>query len=120
MSTTLPKTTVNFTEARSHLSELINQVTREETRVVIEKHGVPVGVIVSPRDLKDLERMAERRTQQIEAFRRVGEAFADVSEEEIEREVAKALAEVRAEMRAEREAAARMRAEREAATKIAG
>jgi prevent-host-death family protein len=105
MAETISKTTVNFTEARSHLSELVNQVAREETRVVIEKHGVPVGVIVSPRDLGKLERVDEREAQQLEAIHRIGEAFADVSDEEIEREVAKALAEVRQEMRAEREAA---------------
>lgn len=105
MAETISKTTVNFTEARSHLSELVNQVAREETRVVIEKHGVPVAVIVSPRDLRRLEVDVEREKRQIEVITRIGEAFADVSEEEIEREVAKALAEVRAEMRAEREAA---------------
>jgi prevent-host-death family protein len=103
----MPKTTVNFTEARSHLSDLVNRVAREETRVVIEKHGIPVGVLVSPRDLRDLERMAERRSQQIEALRRIGAAFADVSDEELDREVSKALAEVREEMRSEREAAAK-------------
>lgn len=107
MAERILKTTVKFTEARSHLSELVNQVAREERRVVIEKHGVPVSALVSPNDLRDLERLAERRQQQLEAFKRIGEAFADVSEDEIEREVAKALAEVRSEMRAERASVAK-------------
>jgi prevent-host-death family protein len=107
VSDTVSKTTVSFTEARSHLSNLVNKVAREEMRVVIEKHGVPVGALVSPRDLRDLERIAERRSQQIAAMRRIGAAFADVSDEELDREVSKALAEVREEMRAEREAAAK-------------
>lgn len=103
MAETISKTTVNFTEARSHLSELVNQVAREETRVVIEKHGVPVGVIVSPRDLRFLEAQAEIEKRQMEAITRIGQAFADVPDDELERELRKAQAEARAEMRRERD-----------------
>jgi prevent-host-death family protein len=102
MASSITTTTVSFTEARSNLSELVNQVAREEANVVIEKHGVPVGVIVSPREFRLLERLAERERLQIEAMRRMSAAFEDVSEEELEREVNRALAEVREEMRAER------------------
>jgi prevent-host-death family protein len=103
MVESISKTIVNFTEARSHLSELVNQVAREETRVVIEKHGVPVGVIVSPRDFRRLEMQAAIDKRQMEAITRIGQAFTDVSDEEIEQELRKAQAEVREEMRAERD-----------------
>lgn len=104
MTETISKTTVNFTEARSHLSELVNQVAREETRVVIEKHGIPVGVIVSPRDFRRMEVQNEIERRQMEAITRIGQAFADVPDDELERELRKAQAEVREEMRREREA----------------
>jgi antitoxin YefM len=44
-----------FTEARNHLSELIEEVRRTHERVAITRHGHTVAVLISPDDLAALE-----------------------------------------------------------------
>ncbi len=61
----------------------------------------------TPEDLERLRRYDAERAARFAVLDRIGAAFADVPDEELEREVAKAVAEVRAEMQAEREQAAR-------------
>ena len=98
--------TMTFTEARQHLSQVVNRVARHETRVIVEQSRVPVAAIVSPDDLRRLARLDAERAGRFEAMARFSDAFADVPDEELERELAKAQAEVRAELRAERAALA--------------
>ena len=106
MTATKPKTpakTLNFTETRQNLSQVVNRVARHEARIIVEKSGVPVVAIVSTDDLHRLDVMDARRHEQLAAMGRISDAFADVPLEELERQVTLALAEVRAEMRAEHE-----------------
>lgn len=51
--------TVPFTEAKSHLSELVDRVHREHQRVTVTKNGTPAAVIVNPDDLEALEETVE-------------------------------------------------------------
>lgn len=99
------ETTMKLTDTKQHLSQVVNQVTRGETRVVVEKSGLPVVAIISAeeyRRFKAQEReQAEKRAALFETFSRFSAAFDDVSDEELEREIAKAQAEVRAERKAE-------------------
>ena len=96
--------TMKFTDARAHLSELFNRVAKQEIRILVEKNGVPVGAIISPRDLEQFEAMErEKREKALAAFNDFGEAFKDVSDDEFERELANAQAEARAKLQAERE-----------------
>ena len=105
---TPPTTTMKFTDARAHLSEIFNQVAKEETRILVEKNGVPVGAIISARDLQRFEAIeAEAHARAYAAFVAFGEAFKDVPDDEFEREVDNAISKVRAEMRAEQVLAAR-------------
>jgi prevent-host-death family protein len=97
--------TVKASEARQHWSELLNRVFRKETRVLVEKSGIPVAAIVSAEELARLNRLDAERAERFKIFDDIQSAFAGVSEEEIERETAKALAEVRVEMRKEAEPA---------------
>lgn len=46
---------VPFTDARNHLSELLDEVDRTHERVEITRHGRAIAVIVSPDDLAALE-----------------------------------------------------------------
>jgi antitoxin YefM len=46
---------LSFTEARNHLSELIEEVRRTHERVAITRHGHTVAVLISPDDLAALE-----------------------------------------------------------------
>lgn len=47
--------TVPFTEAKAHLSELVDRVDREHGRVVVTKNGRPAAVLLSPDELESLE-----------------------------------------------------------------
>jgi prevent-host-death family protein len=76
---------MKISDVKARLSSLVNEVYRHETRVLVEKAGIPVAALVSVEDLERLIRLDEQRA------------------EEIERETAKAVAEVRTETAAERE-----------------
>src|SRR3982751_2580203 len=97
---------IKATEARDRLPQILNSVYRGEGRVVIERSGIPVAVIVSLQDLAVLDRLDAQRAELADVLAEMREAFKDVPQEEIEEETNKAVAEVRAQMRAEREQAA--------------
>ncbi len=97
-------TTMKFTDARAHLSELFNRVAKQEIRILVEKNGVHVGAIISPRDLARFEEIArEKREKMLAAINDFGEAFKDVSDEEFERELANAQSAARAKLQVKRE-----------------
>jgi len=98
--------TMKFTDARQQLSRVVNRVARRETRVLLEKSGVPVAALVSPEDLQRLNELEAERDERFAAMRAFSRAFADVPDDELERELARARAAARAELRAEREAVA--------------
>lgn len=94
--------TMTATDARQHFASTINQVARQEAEIIVEKNGVPVAAIVSIEDYRRMKDQDARRAEQFRIFDEMRAAFADVPQDELEREAAKALAEVRDEMRAER------------------
>lgn len=96
--------TKTVSEARRTFSDTLNRVYRGETRVLIEKNGIPVGGIVSSDDMERLHDLDEKAERAIQAFEDMQQAFADVPEEEFERELAKAIEDVKQERRREREA----------------
>jgi hypothetical protein len=89
------------------LRELLAAAAAREKVVIIHEQGKAVAALISPADLARLRRYDAQREADFAVIERMREAFKDVPDDELEREVAKALAEVRAEMRAEREQAAR-------------
>ena len=93
--------TMQFTEARQQLSQVVNRVARGERRVLLEKSDIPVAAIVSADDLRILIELEARREARFAAISRISEAFADVPVEDLEREITQALSEARAELRAE-------------------
>jgi prevent-host-death family protein len=98
--------TMKISDVRSGLNKLVNRVYRHETRVIVEKSGIPVAGIVSADDLERLRRLDEEDREAWEILEGMRAPFRDVPPEEIEREAERALAQVRAAMRAEREQAA--------------
>lgn len=86
-------------EVRAQWSQLLNKVFRSKTRVVVEKSGIPVAAVISAEDLQRFTQMEEQRARRFGVLDRIGEAFKDVPEKEIEREVKKAISQVRAEKR---------------------
>lgn len=47
--------TIPFTEAKAHLSELVDRTLREHERFIVTRNGVPAAVLLSPEDLESLE-----------------------------------------------------------------
>lgn len=102
MSDQEPKTQVmKATEARAQWSSLLNSVFRRDIRVIVEKSGVPVAAIVSAQDLERLQRLEEDRAHRFRALDATREAFKDIHDEELEREVDRALLAARAGRRHE-------------------
>ena len=97
--------TMKISEAKQQLNSVVNRGYRKETRILVEKSGIPVAAIVSVEDLGRLDRLDRERIERFRILEEFGEAFKDVPVEELEREVERSIAEVRAERRAEQEAA---------------
>ena len=90
--------TMKATEARVRWGRILNEVDQGNLRVVVEKRGIPVAALVSVRDFERLQRLEAGRERDFEALARTRAAFADVPDEELEREVERAVAEVRQEL----------------------
>ena len=91
-------------EVRQQWSQLLNKVFRNQTRVIVEKSGIPVAAVISAEDLERFKKLEEQRAQRFKVLDRMREAFKDVPPEELEKEVKRAVTEVRRERRAEKTA----------------
>jgi prevent-host-death family protein len=78
--------TMKISDVRGQLNTLVNQVYRKETRVVVEKSGIPVAGLVSAEDLQRLEQLDRERSARFAVIDEVRATFAGVPDEEIERE----------------------------------
>lgn len=99
--------TVKASEARQNFSQLLNQVFRGEDRIVVEKSGIPVAALISAKDLARLEWLEDERARSFAIIDEIREAFKDVPDEELEREVDKAVADARRKHRAAQRRAAK-------------
>lgn len=52
---TILSETIPFTEAKAHLSDLVDRTSREHERFVVTRNGRPAAVLLSPDDLESLE-----------------------------------------------------------------
>jgi prevent-host-death family protein len=84
--------TMKISEVKNTLSSLVNQVYRKETRVLVEKSGIPVAAIISADDLKRFAQLEREQEQRFAVIDRVREAFKDVPAEEIEAETDRIIA----------------------------
>lgn len=87
--------TMAISAVKTQFSSLVNRVYRRETRVVVEKSGIPVAALVSPDDLRRLDRLDRERAARFQAIADLRAAFADVPPEEIDREADRAVARLR-------------------------
>jgi prevent-host-death family protein len=90
--------TQTISDVKNRLSSLVNEVYQHETRVLVEKSGIPVAAIVSAEDLMRLSQLEQDREALFAVIDRVREAFKDVPPEEIEREADRAVAELRGKL----------------------
>jgi PHD/YefM family antitoxin component YafN of YafNO toxin-antitoxin module len=99
--------TMKLSDVEACLSSLVEAISRQQTRILIETDGVPVAALISIEDLQQLVILDEERAERWQILEAMRAPFRGVPTEEIEREAAKAIAEVRAERRATREKAAK-------------
>jgi prevent-host-death family protein len=90
---------IKASDARAQWSQILNSVFRRQTRVIVEKSGIPVAAIVSAQDLERLNQWEQQREHDLAILEASQSAFKDVPEDELEREVAAAVRAVRAENR---------------------
>jgi prevent-host-death family protein len=92
---------MKLTDAKQQLSRVVNEVARGESRIVVEKSGLPVVAIISVDEYRRFKAREEtdqaRRAELFEKLARFSDAFADVSDEELDRELARAQVELRTE-----------------------
>lgn len=86
-------------EVRQQWSQLLNSVFRDQTRVVVEKSGIPIAAVISNEELKRFIQLEEQRNKRFKALDKMREAFKNVPVKKLEQEVNKAIAEVRLEKR---------------------
>lgn len=88
---------IKASAVQAQWSQILNGVFRGQTRVLVEKSGIPVAAIVSAQDLERLNRLDEQHKQDLAILNASQLAFKDVPEDELEREIAAAIRTVRAE-----------------------
>jgi prevent-host-death family protein len=96
--------TMKISDVRTQLNTLVNRVYRNETRVLVEKSGIPVAALVSIEDLELLRHLEAKDREAWEILEAMRRPFWDVSPDEVEREAQRAADDAKASLRAEREA----------------
>ena len=96
-----PLQTIDLPIESEALRAAVEAVASEQQRVALERDGVIVAVLVSPKDLERLQHDDARTEDWRANVAAIRAAFADIPEEQRMRDVAAVMAEVRAEMWAE-------------------
>jgi antitoxin (DNA-binding transcriptional repressor) of toxin-antitoxin stability system len=88
---------INVSDVRKNLGEILNQIFRRETRVLVMKSGIPVAGIVSGENFRRLERLDQERAERFRVIDEMRATIHDVPAEEVKQEAARSLAAMRAE-----------------------
>ena len=91
--------TMKASQARQEFSQLLNKVFRRETRVIVEKSGIPVAAIISTEDLERLTRLEAERQARFKVIDEIHARNRDQRVDEVERDVAEEIAAMRAEQK---------------------
>ena len=97
--------TMKISEVKNTLSSVVNRVYRKETRVLVEKSGIPVAALVSADDLSRLQQLDREWDKTTQAIARFSQAFADIPVPELEATIDDIIAENRAKDAAARRTA---------------
>jgi prevent-host-death family protein len=100
-----PTQTMKISDVKNGLSDLANKFYRKETRILVEKAGIPVAALVSADDLHRLQQLDRAWDEGTRAIERFSQAFADVPVDELEAQIAQIIAEGRAKGAAEHRSA---------------
>lgn len=87
--------TLKASDVRSNWSQLLNQVFRGDTEVLVEKSGIPVAAIVSAQDYRILQQIKEQQKKDFALVSTIRTAFNDQSSEQIQESVEQSISQVR-------------------------
>lgn len=90
-----PYKVLKASDVRQRWSDVVNEVSREKTRVIVEKSGVPVVGVVTLQDLEWLQERDRRLAELRAVMDDIRQQFQDVPPEEFDREVARAVQDIR-------------------------
>jgi antitoxin (DNA-binding transcriptional repressor) of toxin-antitoxin stability system len=99
--------TMSISAVKSRLNSLVNAIYRNETRVLVEKSGIPVAGIVPIVDMRRLARLDELDQEAGKILEAMRSPFDDVPAEEIDQQTKRIIAENREEDRLARERVAK-------------
>lgn len=83
-------------ETKQRFEAVLDEVSREKTRIVVEKSGSPIAAVIPAHDLRRLQSLD---AEEDALLARMGAAFSDLTEEQIVEGVARAIEDVRSERR---------------------
>jgi prevent-host-death family protein len=66
--------TLSSEEARTHLRDVLDEVTAGEAEIVIERHGKPTVAVISYKEFQRIQREREKRRMKLEKLRAEMEA----------------------------------------------
>lgn len=94
----IPDRTMSEAEVGQKWAEVVEDVTRERARIIVEQGGVPVGAVISADELERYKRLDREAQERMKALlERTRAPFQGKSDEEIMEEVAQVIEEVRAD-----------------------
>ena len=99
--------TLSISAVKSRLNGLVNEFNRNETRILVEKSGIPVAGIVPIADMRRLAQLDELDREASEILEAMRAPFDDVPAEEIERQTERIIVENREADRLARERVAK-------------
>ena len=76
--------TLGASDARRQWGQLLDKVFRHETRVIVERRGVPIAALVPIEDLERLTRLEDERAERFRALTESWAAFEGVPAAEVE------------------------------------
>lgn len=94
--------TIPASEARQKLGQLIKQVFSRQNRVIVEKGGIPVMVMVSLPDFERWTRLDREREERFKVIDEIRARNADKEPDEVENDIAEEIATMRGEKRERR------------------
>lgn len=86
---------IKASDARQQWSQLLNKVFRDQTRIVVEKSGIPVAAVISTAELERFTKLEEQRERNFAVLDEIGEKFKNIPAQKIEQEVNKSLTKIR-------------------------
>lgn len=78
--------TKSLEEFKSDPQGSIEQVIHSEARIMVQKDGVALAVLISVADLDELQQLESERDRDFAVLEEIRETFKDIPAEEIERE----------------------------------